>query len=294
MPIHTDPITNSRLGKYRAKYKNWLSVARSVRNGKVPIHAQLREGGETTFHSTITAYLVALGYDACDRIEGDCVAVIFEYHGRELSLCIKGQSWGDIPGVFFQEDYRFLAGPHNVVIDIGANIGDSSVYFALNGAHQILAIEPFPVAFGLIAQNARRNGFGGVIRPVNAAIGAADGFVSVNPHLTGIGQIAGQHSGDIEIPVLSLGSLVDRFRVADGVLKMDCEGAEYEALLSSSDSVLRSFKRMQIEFHHGFESIDRRLVRAGFLTSHSQPSLSRNADSRVLMESGFIFATRPD
>jgi predicted RNA methylase len=40
--------------------------------------------------------------------------------------------------------YRFLRVEGKIVIDIGVNIADSSIYFALKGADKVIAIEPFP------------------------------------------------------------------------------------------------------------------------------------------------------
>ena len=56
---------------------------------------------------------------------------------------------GDIHTVFFNNEYADLDIKDKIVIDVGANIGDSSIYFALRGAKKVIAIEPFPENFDL-------------------------------------------------------------------------------------------------------------------------------------------------
>jgi predicted RNA methylase len=62
----------------------------------------------------------------------------------KLYGCINN---GDIFDIFLQDTYRFLSiftRRGKIVIDIGVNIADSSIYFALKGADKVIAIEPFP------------------------------------------------------------------------------------------------------------------------------------------------------
>jgi len=54
-----------------------------------------------------------------------------------------------------------------VVVDVGAFVGDSAVYFALKGAKRIIAVEPHPGAFAEMLDNIRLNNLEGVIIPVN-------------------------------------------------------------------------------------------------------------------------------
>ncbi|MEM3714462.1 MAG: FkbM family methyltransferase, partial [Nitrososphaeria archaeon] len=43
---------------------------------------------------------------------------------------------------FIDEDYKFLKVSNETVIDIGANVGDTPIYFALKGAKKVIALEP--------------------------------------------------------------------------------------------------------------------------------------------------------
>lgn len=245
-----------------------------------------------TFHSTVTAYLVASGYDVEDKAEGDTVVLTFAWRGRRLDLRIKDRNWGDVGGTFFHDDYGFIAGPNKVVLDVGANVGDSALYFALQGAKKVISVEPFPAAFNLLLINVAKGGFPSVIEPVNAAIGKPFGSIILNPTATGIGQAAAAETVGVAIPTVSLTQLTKTYGIEDGMLKMDCEGAEYDVIGNSDVATLRSFAKMQIEYHHGYEPIEEHLRRAQFSVWHSPPVRTRNQESGTIMRSGFIYAER--
>jgi FkbM family methyltransferase len=61
-------------------------------------------------------------------------------------------------GVFYNKDYEFLNCRGKEIIDIGANISDSSIYFALTGANCVIAIEPFKENFEIAKLNVESNG----------------------------------------------------------------------------------------------------------------------------------------
>ena len=48
----------------------------------------------------------------------------------------------------------------------------------------------------------------------------------------------------------------------DAVLKMDCEGCEYDSILKTSRDVLRKFANIQLEYHYGFRNLSEKLKRA--------------------------------
>ncbi|MEM4091423.1 MAG: hypothetical protein QXQ46_11920 [Thermoplasmatales archaeon] len=93
----------------------------------------------------------------------------FRYVKPEKKLCInyKGtvlcfydtETNGDFPSVYYGEDYFLLMPEGEKVIDIGANIGDSIIYFCVNGAKEVLAIEPFGASYNSLLRNVSTNGF---------------------------------------------------------------------------------------------------------------------------------------
>jgi SAM-dependent methyltransferase len=65
------------------------------------------------------------------------------------------------------------------VVDIGANVGDSSIYFALTGARKVVGVEPLPNVYARAIENVRLNHFEGKIFLINAALGPKSGKIKV-------------------------------------------------------------------------------------------------------------------
>jgi len=55
--------------------------------------------------------------------------------------------------IFGHGEYASLDVKDKVIIDIGAYIGDSAIYFALKGAKRVIAVEPHPGAFAEMLEN---------------------------------------------------------------------------------------------------------------------------------------------
>jgi len=68
-----------------------------------------------------------------------------------------------------------------------------------------------------------------------------------------------------KIPMYSLKTIVEEYKIENAVLKMDCEGCEYN-LLNEDDETLKKFNRIVLEFHYGYKNIDYKLRNTGFST----------------------------
>ncbi|MCC6017275.1 MAG: FkbM family methyltransferase, partial [Desulfurococcaceae archaeon] len=72
---------------------------------------------------------------------------------------VKFRYWhNSILGVFDYGHWDELNVEDKVVVDVGAFIGDSSIYFALRGARRVIAVEPHPEAYKVMVENIRLNG----------------------------------------------------------------------------------------------------------------------------------------
>jgi FkbM family methyltransferase len=63
------------------------------------------------------------------------------------------------------------------VIDVGANVGDSALYFLLNGARKVIAVEPLPNVAKCAEENVKLSGATDKVKVINAAL--SSGPVSV-------------------------------------------------------------------------------------------------------------------
>lgn len=156
----------------------------------------------------------------------------------------------------FYEKYGFTLQHHWKVIDIGAGIGDYTLYAAVTQPHiQVFSFEPYPQSFALMQENLRLNMITNA-QVYNDAIAAASGELILD--LAGgeplqIQSVQHQAENAEEgLPVHAF-SLADAFAMLKmescDLLKLDCEGAEYPILFGTSQSVLELIDHIVMEYH---------------------------------------------
>jgi FkbM family methyltransferase len=166
-----------------------------------------------------------------------------------------GETW-------YSRDYDVPGCPlrrGDTVIDIGANQGFFSCYAASKGA-SVYAFEPFPESFARLQQNIKRNGLSTSVTPSQAAVSSSTGRAQMwcSDYLGGgantivaahLASIPENIQNRIEVDTISIDSVVSELRRDIRLCKIDCEGAEFEILVSLSDpSRIDSFA---IEYHPG-------------------------------------------
>ena len=203
--------------------------------------------------------------------------------------------------VFLFEDYKFLRPEGDIMIDVGANIGDSSIYFCLNNAGRVIALEPFPYSYNFAILNITANSLVDKIELLNAGYGK-DSTVNVQEgQSNGLSLLTNSKKGK-KIAVYSLKTLFKRYELDTAnniLLKMDCEGCEY-SLLDEPIEILNRFKKIQIEFHYGYKNLESKLKEAGFSVNLGKvtrsggqnPALREMALANNDMTFGFIYARR--
>jgi FkbM family methyltransferase len=160
---------------------------------------------------------------------------------------------GDIQGVrevWVEECYRPPAEiPLDTVVDLGMNIGLTSVWYGLHGASRLRCVEPLPTNVALGRRNLAQNGVSAEF--VQAAVGPEDGTARfhVDPRYSNRGHV--DDAGQVEVPVVSMPTLLSDLDRVD-LLKIDVEGAE-AGLLRQDASWLDKINAIIIEFHSGTE-----------------------------------------
>jgi FkbM family methyltransferase len=200
----------------------------------------------------------------------------------------NGISNGDLFNIFYEKDYNFLPVKDRVVIDIGANIADSSIYFAMTGAKKVIALEPFPKNFEVAQKNITLNGFTDKIELLNAGCcGGQSKDMVLDASANGVGCQTMQSSLGNNIHFYTLRELINKYNIdSPAVLKIDCEGCEYDIILKNDKTMLDKFSHIQVEYHHGFRDLEKHLVDANFVVSHTNPKYENG------MEIGWIYATK--
>lgn len=140
----------------------------------------------------------------------------------------------------------------DTVIDIGAHVGVPSIYLAKKyPGVRVIAFEPSPDNYAHLQRNIKANGV--KVEAINAAV-TADGKhvgIPVNANGNTGGRSIYRHTaGDTAIvDSYSLEDLYTMFGVTrPTLLKIDCEGAEYE-ILEGNEELLKGIKYIIGEFH---------------------------------------------
>ncbi len=196
--------------------------------------------------------------------------------------------------VFVTEQWSPLRVNGKVVVDVGANNADSSLYFAVKGAKQVYAYEPYPYSFRLAAKNVSLNGMGKMIKLNNEAVLGSEKTIAIDAGYESVSNTLLRDFGHGKrIKTVTLDRIVGKYGLRNAVLKMDCEGSEYEIIANAKESSLRSFDEIGIEYHFGYAKLVSRLKKAGFRVRYTEPKISRHSETNGLkMEYGMIYAYR--
>jgi FkbM family methyltransferase len=156
----------------------------------------------------------------------------------------------EIIGTFEDKEYGFIDVKNKVVTDIGAFIGDTSIYFAIKGANTIYAIEPHPGAYEELVENIRLNNLESKIIPLNVGIGYKANYFTVNVKTKQAPQIYLRNSQGqgVKVSASTLSDIIKNYNIYTDVLKMDCEGCEYDIILNDYTTVSK-FEQIVFEYH---------------------------------------------
>jgi len=136
--------------------------------------------------------------------------------------------------VFINEVYNINVYDRDVV-DIGAFVGDSSIYFCAKGARRCIAVEPQPRAFKELLINIKLNLLSTKIIPVNAYILTCSNDFIYIPHSiispTYYSAKKFVNGNIVPVQVINLKDLINNYKInKHAILKLDCEGCEYELI----------------------------------------------------------------
>jgi len=135
------------------------------------------------------------------------------------------------------------------VIDVGANVGDTALYFVLNGARKVIAVEPLPNVAKCAEENVRLSGATDKVKVINAALSYEPASVPCDYDVRLSGSFSRLNSGgSCKVPGVTLSDLLDM--IDDPyLLKMDCEGCEAQVILGPERERLRAFEHIILETH---------------------------------------------
>lgn len=176
-------------------------------------------------------------------IEGELVV-----QGYSMRFTDNGALFGMLDEIFIRENYKFNCQSNSpTIIDCGANIGLSVLYFKLQYPDAVIhAFEPDPVAYEKLVANIEANGFKDVFT-YKEAIWIEEGEL--------VFETDGSWGGHIGDNASSVGVTVNA-RKLDGLLdkhvdflKMDIEGAESDVIMHSKELIAKNVDKLFFEWH---------------------------------------------
>lgn len=165
--------------------------------------------------------------------------------------------------IFIKKDYGNVP-EGSLVIDIGANIGVYSIFASIAKNAKIFAFEPVSENFAMLKENVKLNSLEGKIHAFNLGIAGKEEerkiFLGDSPFHSFLPQDdspfnalykSGKSQNYLEISCISLKDVFDRNKIIScDILKMDCEGAEYEILYNFPDEYFKRIKEIRMEYHN--------------------------------------------
>ncbi len=163
--------------------------------------------------------------------------ITFKYNNKEVSFKTFPYGIGicKISETFIEEFYGDFNYSKKTIIDIGGFIGDTSIYFAINGAKKVYVYEPLQLAFKLLKDNIKLNNLDKIIIPKNVAIGSKNGSIEISfsdSILASSGYVANATNCSarrFNVEVQDIISILDSIGNVD-IIKLDCDGREYQVI----------------------------------------------------------------
>jgi len=168
--------------------------------------------------------------------------------------------------IFIDQEYGFRCNQDLLLIDIGANVGFSSIYFSkIENVKKIYAFEPIAESYYSALENFRVNNLSKIFKIYNFGLGnfereedflfkkQAKGNCGIRGKLSPSYQNIDQYKKQkvlIKNASEILNPIFDRNKNLKIAVKMDCEGAEYEIIENlNKNKVLEKVHIIILEWH---------------------------------------------
>lgn len=217
-------------------------------------------------------------------------------NGRELTVDLREEADESVfREIFLDKDYRIvdqiIVNAKAPILDIGGHIGLFSIYAATLNPHvTIFTFEPEEKNYQHLKNHLKTNNIKNVQTKMLAVSDKEEEgqlFISDDSHNHSL--VSGDAKSQ-KVSMTTLARLIEKNHLERiSLAKIDCEGAEYQIILSSPDEVLKKIDNFYIEYHiykpeMNPQKISQKLQNLGYKVKQSPSSYSKDL--------GFIFATK--
>jgi FkbM family methyltransferase len=151
-------------------------------------------------------------------------------------------------------------------VDVGAHVGNHTLYFAQVLGLRTIAFEPNPASYDHLMANVASNGLAGICRTRNAAVGSSSGQVRTlagSDRNSGMATVEPDPSGAVAMVTLD-DEVLDEPRI--DVIKIDVEGWELDVLRGAERVLQQRRPVLYIEIMEPkFPDVERHLWDRGYL-----------------------------
>lgn len=145
----------------------------------------------------------------------------------------------------------------DVVVDLGANAGYFCLAASMNAQKlRLIAVEPLPANIKALRSNMDRNGITDYSLMQNAVLTNESGVLELHFEADDVESVSASMvvkrnaATSIKVPTITLDSIVASHELDKiDLLKIDCEGAEYNIIFNTSKHLFDRIQRIVIETH---------------------------------------------
>jgi FkbM family methyltransferase len=169
--------------------------------------------------------------------------------GHFKMYCREGSNdWGIIEPELNNTEYQ-VPSVLNKVIDIGAHIGGTAVFCGHFGA-EVWAYEPQSDNYEMLKANVALNGIEDRVHCIQKAVGLQE-TLKIAVNRGNMGNIGTYREGSEveEVESISLNDIMKEVGEID-LLKLDCEGGEYDILFTLNPKYFHKIKQISVELHY--------------------------------------------
>jgi FkbM family methyltransferase len=214
-------------GKFRSRQGGSLSCdARKLLKSLVRLETTWRRNGETLPIKFESDHLVIPGY-----------------FGRDFRLPLNSAD-GVAPPSALLNKYPFSV-RGEVVLDIGAWLGDTPLMWLYKGAKHVIAVEPVPLHFSYLERNTA--GLPVICLKASLAVKLPSIPAAEGSNRYGLWDASNGDFDTLDVLTVQLIDLVKTYK--PGVVKLNCEGCEHYVLEQLSELPLFGVKIIAVEFH---------------------------------------------